>query len=106
LVLPAVDLTCAAGTLSGWALAVLLAGRLSGAAQDFQVRNWHVADGLPDGTVTSLAQTPDGYLWVGTPKGLARFDGFSFTLLETASDTALKDPNWGFVDGRTQTIYL
>jgi ligand-binding sensor domain-containing protein/signal transduction histidine kinase len=80
-------------TLSGWAVAVLLAGRLSAAAQDFQVRNWHVADGLPDGTVTSLAQTPDGYLWVGTPKGLARFDGHSFTRVETAGDTALKDPS-------------
>lgn len=91
LVLPAVGPSCAVVTFFGWAVAVLLAGRLSAAAQDFQVRNWHVANGLPDGTVTSLAQTPDGCLWVGTRKGLARFDGDSFTRVETAGDTALKD---------------
>ncbi len=78
-------------TVCGWAAALLLAGRLSAGAQDFQVRSWYMANGLPDHTVTSLAQTPDGYLWVGTPKGLARFDGDSFTRVETAGDTALKD---------------
>ena len=43
------------------------------------VRSWHVEDGLPDGSVTALAQTPDGYLWVGTRKGLVRFDGARFS---------------------------
>jgi ligand-binding sensor domain-containing protein/signal transduction histidine kinase len=77
----------------GLAVAVLFVAQPSVAAQEFQVRNWHVADGLPDGTVTSLAQTPDGYLWVGTPKGLARFDGDSFTRVESVRDSALRDPS-------------
>ncbi len=47
-------------------------------AGDYGVRNWHMEDGLPDGEITAIAQTPDGYLWVGTPKGLARFDGTRF----------------------------
>ena len=34
-----------------------------------------IADGAP---ITALAQTPDGYLWIGTWKGLYRFDGFTF----------------------------
>ena len=34
--------------------------------------------GLPENTVESIAQTPDGYLWVGTQEGLARFDGVRF----------------------------
>lgn len=35
-------------------------------------------DGLPHLSVTSLAQTSDGYIWVGTLAGLARFDGVKF----------------------------
>jgi len=35
---------------------------------------WTADEGLPASSVTSLAQTPDGYLWVGTYNGLARFD--------------------------------
>src|ERR1043165_4391478 len=36
---------------------------------------WRVRDGFSKGVITSLAQTPDGYLWVGTESGLLRFDG-------------------------------
>jgi signal transduction histidine kinase/ligand-binding sensor domain-containing protein len=36
---------------------------------------WRVRDGFAKGVITSLAQTPDGYLWVGTESGLLRFDG-------------------------------
>jgi len=40
---------------------------------DFALRTWTSADGLPDGSVTVIQQTQDGYLWVGTAAGLARF---------------------------------
>ena len=36
-------------------------------------------DGLPHYTVTAIAQTRDGYLWIGTKDGLACFDGVRFT---------------------------
>jgi ligand-binding sensor domain-containing protein len=36
---------------------------------------WTIRDGLFKGIVTSTAQTPDGYLWLGTEFGLLRFDG-------------------------------
>jgi ligand-binding sensor domain-containing protein/signal transduction histidine kinase len=36
---------------------------------------WKVRDGFVKGTVFSIAQTPDGYLWLGTEFGLVRFDG-------------------------------
>jgi signal transduction histidine kinase/ligand-binding sensor domain-containing protein len=42
-------------------------------------RIWNQEDGLPQDTVRALAQTPDGYLWIGTDEGLARFDGYEFT---------------------------
>lgn len=39
---------------------------------------WTLAQGLPQDTIRSIAQTDDGYLWVGTNEGLARFDGYDF----------------------------
>ena len=49
------------------------------ATEDFLVQVWDVDSGLPHSTVSSIAQTPDGYLWVGTLfGGLARFDGVRF----------------------------
>ncbi len=45
------------------------------------MRVWRNADGngLPSDSVTTLLQTRDGFLWVGTTLGLARFDGVKFT---------------------------
>src|SRR5215472_5662705 len=40
---------------------------------------WTQAQGLPQDTVRAIAQTPDGYLWLGASEGLARFDGYEFT---------------------------
>ena len=39
---------------------------------------WGTDRDFPGGSVTSIAQTPDGYLWIGTDRGLVRFDGVSF----------------------------
>ena len=36
---------------------------------------WDTRDGLPHNSVNALAQTPDGYVWVGTWEGVARFNG-------------------------------
>ena len=45
---------------------------------DFLVESWQREDGLPDTTISAMAQTVDGFLWLGTPKGLARVDGVRF----------------------------
>jgi signal transduction histidine kinase/ligand-binding sensor domain-containing protein len=37
--------------------------------------SWKVRDGFTKGAIGSIAQTPDGYLWLGTEFGLVRFDG-------------------------------
>src|SRR5271170_4121977 len=39
---------------------------------------WSAENGFPGGQVNAFAQTLDGYLWIGTPKGLYRFDGMQF----------------------------
>src|SRR5215469_16771395 len=36
---------------------------------------WKIRDGFTKGTIQAIAQTPDGYLWLGTESGLVRFDG-------------------------------
>ena len=46
--------------------------------EDWVVRAWQTKDGMPQNTVNAIAQTRDGYLWVGTSGGLARFDGVRF----------------------------
>ena len=42
------------------------------------MRSWQTEDGLPQNTVNAIVQTRDGFLWVGTSGGLARFDGVRF----------------------------
>jgi ligand-binding sensor domain-containing protein/signal transduction histidine kinase len=56
---------------------------VAGSLQDnspFVVRSWQVGDGLPHNSVNAILQTGDGYLWLATNDGLARFDGVRFTV--------------------------
>jgi ligand-binding sensor domain-containing protein len=39
---------------------------------------WTTETRFPGGAVNGIAQTADGYLWIGTDRGLIRFDGFNF----------------------------
>lgn len=54
-------------------------------------RLWQANEGLPEQTVQGFAQTPDGYLWVGTAGGLVRFDGARFTLFDRQNTPALHE---------------
>jgi PAS domain S-box-containing protein len=46
--------------------------------------SWGTERGWPGGSIAAIAQTSDGYLWIGTDKGLVRFDGFNFHQFEFA----------------------
>src|ERR1700704_3406591 len=46
---------------------------------------WGPERGFPRGPVYAIAQTPDGYLWIGTGAGLVRFDGWEFRLIKDES---------------------
>ena len=48
----------------------------------YQNDQWQTDRGLPQSTVQAITQTRDGYLWVGTLDGLARFDGVRFTVFD------------------------
>ena len=54
-------------------------------------RQWGLSHGLPHASVRSLAQSPEGYLWVGTQSGLARFDGIRFEPVLDDQGETLKD---------------
>jgi ligand-binding sensor domain-containing protein len=48
------------------------------ALTQYSASSWTQQQGLPQDAVGAIAQTTDGYLWVGTDEGLARFDGYEF----------------------------
>jgi ligand-binding sensor domain-containing protein/signal transduction histidine kinase len=88
---------------------VLLSLALSGAAENaptaptaeapknplsqYTSRAWQTDEGLPHNLVRAITQTPDGYLWVGTRLGLARFDGIRFTCFDAKNTPALRSHN-------------
>ena len=76
---------------AGMAVGLLLrAGCVAEAATaDYLVDVWDTENNLPSSTVTAIAQTPDGYLWVGTYNGLARFDGVRFVTFDPVNTPAL-----------------
>src|SRR5690606_696995 len=48
------------------------------AVTQYRQRTWTTEQGLPMDRINALAQTADGYLWLGTQEGLVRFDGLGF----------------------------
>jgi signal transduction histidine kinase/ligand-binding sensor domain-containing protein len=62
------------------------------ASADYLIQVWNSEDGLPQNSVNCIAQTPDGYLWIGTRSGgLARFDGTRFVIFNPQTTPELKD---------------
>ena len=73
----------------------------------FVVKAWSTSDGLPHLSVTALAQTRDGYIWVGTLAGLARFDGVSFKVFTPQNCPELpKSRIGGLFEGADGTLFI
>jgi len=79
----------AKGILAVSALAIIALGALtspalalnpSRALSQYTRTVWTQEHGLPQDTVRAIAQTKDGYLWLGTDEGLAQFDGYDFVV--------------------------
>ena len=58
----------------------------------YTLDRWVVIQGLPDESFNSISQTPEGYLWIGTRKGLFRYDGTAFKRCNPLNDTTRIDP--------------
>lgn len=52
------------------------------AYSDFHQRKWGTKEGMPQISATSIVEDDDGYIWVATEGGLARFDGYRFTVYD------------------------
>jgi ligand-binding sensor domain-containing protein/signal transduction histidine kinase len=67
-------------------VARLFAADTNGAVfeERFVIKSWGTEAGLPQNTVSTLVQTREGYLWLGTQGGLARFDGVRFKVFGLA----------------------
>src|SRR5215471_14440295 len=54
---------------------------------------WRTENGLPQNTVRAILQTRDGYIWLATDEGLARFDGLRFTVFDKQNTPEIKSNN-------------
>jgi ligand-binding sensor domain-containing protein/signal transduction histidine kinase len=59
--------------------------------EGYSRRIWQTQDGLPEEPVQALAQTPDGYLWIGTSGGLVRFDGAEMVVFNRENTPAMRE---------------
>jgi len=71
-------------------LQLTLAGTGDPNLPNYFLRSWRTDDGLPDNAVTAVLQTHEGYLWLGTYAGLARFDGARFVVFTSAQEPGLE----------------
>jgi signal transduction histidine kinase/ligand-binding sensor domain-containing protein len=79
-----------------WVVAMMLASACSLSALEpstalanYGRQAWGMENGLPQNTVQALAQTRDGFVWLGTEVGLVRFDGNGFQVFDRNSTPAL-----------------
>jgi ligand-binding sensor domain-containing protein/two-component sensor histidine kinase len=79
-----------AGSLLGSGSEALSAPVTTNGVMPYSVKVWQTDEGLPHNSVWALAQGSDGYLWVGTQQGLARFDGVRFSAVDEPQAPELK----------------
>lgn len=58
---------------------------------DYFKEVWTTRDGLPHNTINAIAQSEDGYLWIGTWEGAARFNGRAFTVFGRGEPSGMPD---------------
>src|ERR1041384_6831699 len=69
-----------AGVMGITTSAVVAATNGGSAGERFVIKSWGTEAGLPQNSVNVILQTRDGYLWLGTQGGVARFDGVRFAV--------------------------
>jgi PAS domain S-box-containing protein len=68
--------------------------------------SWTVRDGYSLGAVFAMAQTPDGYLWLGAQFGLFRFDGVRFNLWQPPAGQQLPEKPYSLLVTRDGTLWI
>ena len=59
-------------------------------AGSYTIHGWFTEQGLPSNKIRAIAQTREGFLWVATAQGLARFDGSHFTVFNGSTNPELR----------------
>jgi ligand-binding sensor domain-containing protein len=68
---------------------------------------WQQSDGLPQNYVFTVLQSRDGYLWIGTRSGVARFDGVRFTSFDDRKPGQLRDSEvWALAEDRASALWI
>ena len=76
------------------------------AISQFTHTSWSAKDGIP-GPVRAIAQTADGYLWLGTEAGLYRFDGLRFVPWESSYGERLPGSSiWSLSTARDGSLWI
>jgi ligand-binding sensor domain-containing protein/signal transduction histidine kinase len=76
-------------------------------AQNYTTRVWQTQDGLPQQTVQAVAQTQDGFVWIGTTGGLLRFDGTHFFAFDRENTPAFREDSiFSLTCGRDGTLWI
>ena len=69
--------------------------------------SWNVRDGFTKGEIIAIAQTPDGYLWLGTTFGLLRFDGVKTVTFQAPGNQQLPSNNiYSLLTSRDGTLWI
>ena len=75
--------------------------------ENYTAHTWQTRDGLPQETVQAVAQTPDGFLWIGTTGGLLRFDGSRFVSYERDNNPAFQENSvFSLMTGPNGTLWI
>ncbi len=102
-VLPGTLLAC---ILLAWCPSALALNPASDVSQ-YGHTVWKIRDGFSKGAIRSIAQTPDGYLWLGTEFGLLRFDGVRAVPWQPPPDQRLPDNFiWSLLAARDGTLWI
>lgn len=56
---------------------------------EYNLRSWSTKDGLPNDKIMAVYQSSQGYIWLGSQEGLARFDGARFTIFDKKNTPAI-----------------
>ena len=67
-------------------------------SQTYSFKNYGTEYNIPDGFIYTLNQAEDGFLWVGTGKGLLRFDGFNYYPVHYPDSTLGRNPTVSLKD--------
>jgi diguanylate cyclase (GGDEF)-like protein len=77
------------------------------AITQYRVDGWQTEQGLPQNTAQAMYQSRDGYLWVGTGAGLARFDGVRFATFESVPIVEIASrPIFGFMEDAEGALWI